>query len=155
VVVVGGGFGGLHTARALRAAPVQVTLIDRNNYHLFQPLTYQVATGSLSSHEIGKPLRAIFRGDPNVRVLLAGHRSVDRARGGRARIRRSGAGELAGRPPDLPDRLREPGTVLVRWGYNSLTHGRPARRIIRAPKPAGDGGGTSRPPIGACERAND
>jgi NADH dehydrogenase len=78
VVVVGGGFGGLHTARALRAAPVQVTLIDRNNYHLFQPLTYQVATGSLSSHEIGKPLRAIFRGDPNVRVLLAGHRSVDR-----------------------------------------------------------------------------
>ncbi|MGZ4170756.1 MAG: NAD(P)/FAD-dependent oxidoreductase [Solirubrobacteraceae bacterium] len=71
VVVVGGGFGGLHTVKSLRAAPVQVTLIDRNNYHLFQPLTYQVATGALSPDEIGKPLRAIFRGDPNVRVLLA------------------------------------------------------------------------------------
>jgi NADPH-dependent 2,4-dienoyl-CoA reductase/sulfur reductase-like enzyme len=53
VVVVGGGFGGLHTVKALRAAPVEVTLIDRNNYHLFQPLTYQVATGALSPDEIG------------------------------------------------------------------------------------------------------
>jgi len=71
VVVVGGGFGGLRTVKSLRDAPVQVTLIDRNNYHLFQPLTYQVATGALSPDEIGKPLRAIFRGKPNVRVLLA------------------------------------------------------------------------------------
>jgi NADH:ubiquinone reductase (H+-translocating) len=71
VVVVGGGFGGLHTVKSLRGAPVQVTLIDRNNYHLFQPLTYQVATGALSPDEIGKPLRAIFRREPNVRVLLA------------------------------------------------------------------------------------
>jgi NADH:ubiquinone reductase (H+-translocating) len=71
VVVVGGGFGGLHTVKSLRDAPVQVTLIDRNNYHLFQPLTYQVATGALSPDEIGKPLRAIFRRKPNVRVLLA------------------------------------------------------------------------------------
>jgi NADH dehydrogenase len=71
VVVVGGGFGGLHTVKSLRDAPVQVTLIDRNNYHLFQPLTYQVATGALSPDEIGKPLRAMFRGEPNVRVLLA------------------------------------------------------------------------------------
>jgi NADH dehydrogenase len=71
VVVVGGGFGGLQTVKALRDAPVEVTLVDRNNYHLFQPLTYQVATGALSPDEIGKPLRTIFRGARNVRVLMA------------------------------------------------------------------------------------
>src|SRR3981081_1010879 len=71
VVVVGGGFGGLQTVKALRGAPVEVTLIDRNNYHLFQPLTYQVATGSLSPDEIGKPLRTIFRRQRNVHVLRA------------------------------------------------------------------------------------
>src|SRR3981081_2317440 len=71
VVVVGGGFGGLQTVKALRGAPVEVTLVDRNNYHLFQPLTYQVATGALSPDEIGKPLRTIFRGARNVRVLMA------------------------------------------------------------------------------------
>jgi hypothetical protein len=68
VVGVGGGFGGVHTVKALCAAPVQVTLIDRNSYHLFQPLTYQVATGALSPAEIGKPLRTIFRGEPNPRT---------------------------------------------------------------------------------------
>jgi NADH dehydrogenase len=71
VVVVGGGFGGLQTVKALRDAPVQITLIDRNNYHLFQPLTYQVATGALSPDEVGKPLRTIFRRAANVRVLMA------------------------------------------------------------------------------------
>jgi NADH dehydrogenase len=70
VVVVGGGFGGLHAVQQLRHAPVDVTLIDRNNYHLFQPLSYQVATAALSPDEIGKPLRAIFRSAPNVRVLM-------------------------------------------------------------------------------------
>jgi NADH dehydrogenase len=71
VVVVGGGFGGLRTVKQLTNAPVEVTLIDRNNYHLFQPLSYQVATGALSPDEIGKPLRAIFDDAPNVRVLMA------------------------------------------------------------------------------------
>jgi len=71
VVVVGGGFGGLQAALGLRRAPVQVTLIDRRNFHLFQPLTYQVATGALSPGEIAYPLRAIFKGDHNIRVLLA------------------------------------------------------------------------------------
>jgi NADH dehydrogenase len=69
--VVGGGFGGLQTVRALRRAPVDVTLVDRNNYHLFQPLSYQVATGALSPEEIAVPLRRIFGGVPNVRVLMA------------------------------------------------------------------------------------
>jgi NADH dehydrogenase len=65
VVVVGAGFGGLRAARALRRAPVQVVLIDRNNYHLFQPLLYQVATAGLEPEEIAKPARAIFRGQKN------------------------------------------------------------------------------------------
>jgi NADH:quinone reductase (non-electrogenic) len=69
-VVVGGGFGGLQTVKALRGAPVEVTLIDRNNYHLFQPLNYQVATGALSPDEIAEPLRTIFRRDPNVHVVM-------------------------------------------------------------------------------------
>jgi len=71
VVVVGGGFGGLRAVSRLRRAPVQVTLVDRRNFHLFQPLTYQVATGALSPGEIAYPLRAIFKRDRNVRVLLA------------------------------------------------------------------------------------
>ena len=71
VVVVGGGFGGLQAALKLRRAPVDVTLIDRRNFHLFQPLTYQVATGALSPGEIAYPLRAIFKRSQNVRVLMA------------------------------------------------------------------------------------
>jgi len=72
VVIVGGGFGGLRAARALRSAPVDVTLIDRRNYHLFQPLLYQVATGSLSPGQIAAPLRGVLSRQENVRVLM-GH----------------------------------------------------------------------------------
>ena len=71
VVIVGGGFGGLQAARGLRSAPVEITLIDRRNFHLFQPLSYQVATGALSPGEVAYPLRAVFRRNRNVRVLLA------------------------------------------------------------------------------------
>src|SRR5882724_4401832 len=71
VVVVGGGFGGLQAVRALRRAPVEVTLVDRRNFHLFQPLAYQVATGALSAVEIATPLRQILRRQRNARVLLA------------------------------------------------------------------------------------
>ena len=71
VVVVGGGFGGLQAGLKLRRSPVEVTLVDRRNFHLFQPLTYQVATGALSPGEIAYPLRAIFKRDRNVSVLLA------------------------------------------------------------------------------------
>jgi NADH:quinone reductase (non-electrogenic) len=71
VVVVGGGFGGLQTVMRLRDAPVEITLVDRRNFHLFQPLTYQVATGALSPGEIAYPLRAIFKRSRNVRVVMA------------------------------------------------------------------------------------
>src|SRR3974390_491262 len=71
VVVVGGGFGGLQAVHKLRRAPVEVTLVDRRNFHLFQPLTYQVATGALSPGEIAYPLRTIFKRRRNVKVMLA------------------------------------------------------------------------------------
>jgi len=77
VVVVGGGFGGLQAVRALRQAPVDVTLVDRQNFHLFQPLAYQVATGALSATEVAAPLRAIFKRQRNVRVVLAEATGID------------------------------------------------------------------------------
>jgi NADH dehydrogenase len=70
VVIVGGGFAGLYAAKALARAPVRVTLVDRRNFHLFQPLLYQVATGSLSPGEIAAPLRATLRAQANTQVLL-------------------------------------------------------------------------------------
>ena len=75
VVIVGGGFGGLNAARALAGAPVQVTLLDRHNYHLFQPLLYQVATASLSPGDVASPIRWILRHQQNVEVLLADARA--------------------------------------------------------------------------------
>src|SRR5258707_9632101 len=77
VVIVGGGFGGLQAVENLRRAPVDITLVDRRNFHLFQPLTYQVATGALSPGEIAYPLRSIFKRDPSVRVLLADVSDLD------------------------------------------------------------------------------
>jgi NADH dehydrogenase len=71
VVVIGGGFGGLQAAEHLARAPVELTLVDRRNFHLFQPLTYQLATGALSPGEVCYPLRAVFKRNRNVRVLLA------------------------------------------------------------------------------------
>jgi NADH dehydrogenase len=77
VVVVGAGFGGLRVARALRRAPVQVVLVDRNNYHLFQPLLYQVATAGLEPEEIAKPARAILRGQKNFDFRMVDVTRVD------------------------------------------------------------------------------
>jgi NADH dehydrogenase len=71
VVIVGGGFGGLAAARALGGAPVEVTLVDRRNFHLFQPLLYQVATGALSPGEIASPLRSVLKRQANTRVMMA------------------------------------------------------------------------------------
>ena len=71
VVVVGGGFAGVQVVRGLRHAPVEVTLVDRQNFTLFQPLVYQVAAGALTPAEIATPLRALFRRQRNARVVLA------------------------------------------------------------------------------------
>ncbi len=71
VVIIGGGFGGLQAARGLRRSPVDITLIDKRNFHLFQPLLYQVATGGLGPAEIAAPLRSLFRKQRNARVLCA------------------------------------------------------------------------------------
>jgi len=80
VVILGGGFGGLYAAQALRRAPVDVTVLDRRNFHLFQPLLYQVATGALSPGEVASPLRGILRKHLNTRVLLGEAVNLDVAR---------------------------------------------------------------------------
>lgn len=80
VVIVGGGFAGLSAARGLADAPVRITLIDRCNHHVFQPLLYQVATAALSPAQIAAPIRRILRNQKNVEVLLSGVTGVDLAR---------------------------------------------------------------------------
>src|SRR5213083_3528712 len=91
VVIVGAGFGGLETTFRLAGAPVQITLVDRRNHHLFQPLLYQVATAALSPGDIAYPIRAILRKQKNVRVLLAEVVSVDT----QGRVLRLKDGELS------------------------------------------------------------
>ncbi len=80
VVIIGGGFGGLEAAKALRKVPVRVTLLDRQNHHLFQPLLYQVATAALSPADIAEPLRAILNRQPNAEVILTDVKTVDPAK---------------------------------------------------------------------------
>ena len=77
VVIIGGGFGGLYAAKALGQASVQVTLIDKRNFHLFQPLLYQVATGGLSAGDISSPLRAVLSRQKNVKVLMGEVTHID------------------------------------------------------------------------------
>ncbi len=77
VVIIGAGFGGLELARKLEDAPVEVTVIDRNNYHVFQALIYQVATAAISPNEIAHPVRAILNGQQNYHFLMATVETVD------------------------------------------------------------------------------
>ncbi len=91
VVIIGGGFGGLTAAQALAKVPVAVTLVDRRNHHLFQPLLYQVATAALNPGDIAYPIRAALATQPNARVLLAEARAIDAAN---RRVQLDG-GELA------------------------------------------------------------
>ena len=84
VVIIGGGFAGLYCAKALRSAPVRITLIDRHNHHLFQPMLYQVATAALSPSDIASPIRSILRGQRNTEVILA---EADRVDAGAKQVR--------------------------------------------------------------------
>ena len=77
VVIIGGGFGGLYAARTLAAAPVRVTLVDRRNYHLFQPLLYQVASAALNPSDIASPIRSILNRQRNTEVILGEATSID------------------------------------------------------------------------------
>ena len=77
VLIVGGGFAGLAAAKALAGAPVAVTIVDRRNHHVFQPLLYQVATASLSPADISAPIRSVVRDQDNCEVALAPVTGVD------------------------------------------------------------------------------
>ena len=77
VIIIGGGFAGLNAAKGLKKAPVDVLLVDKNNYHLFQPLLYQVATAELEPAAIAFPIRAILRKQQNVTVALTEIQSID------------------------------------------------------------------------------
>jgi NADH dehydrogenase len=91
VVILGGGFAGLNAAKSLRRAPVRVTLVDRRNHHLFQPLLYQVATAGLSAIDIGAPIRQILRRQSNTTVLMDAVQSIDVSR---RRVGLASAGDL-------------------------------------------------------------
>ena len=80
IIIVGGGFGGLAAAKALRNAPAEIVLVDRSNHHLFQPLLYQVATSVLSPGQIGYPIRGILRNQKNTTVILGEVTGVDKDR---------------------------------------------------------------------------
>ena len=93
VVIIGGGFGGLFAARALRRAPVSVTLVDRSYHHLFQPLLYQCATGILSEGQIAAPLRSVLKRHKNVQCAMAEVTGID-ADGRRLIAVRPGGGRI-------------------------------------------------------------
>ena len=112
VVVVGGGFAGIEVVRGLRRAPVEITLVDRNNFHLFQPLAYQVATGGLSPAEVAAPLRAVFRRQRNVRVVLGEVIGFDL---GRREV-------VLGRAADGRDGTRIPYDTLVAAGGSRYSY---------------------------------
>ena len=76
-MIIGGGFGGLYAAKSMAKANVQITLIDKRNFHLFQPLLYQVATGSLSPEDISSPLRSVLSKSKNTKVLLGEVNDID------------------------------------------------------------------------------
>jgi NADH dehydrogenase len=111
VVIVGGGFGGLSAARALARVAVDVTLIDRHNYHLFQPLLYQVATAALAPNTIAAPIRAILRAQKNATVLMETVTGID----------------MAGRAVLVGDRHVPYDFLIIATGARHVAYGREAR----------------------------
>src|SRR5262245_22071705 len=111
IVIVGGGFGGLFAARVFDGAAVRVTLIDRHNYHLFQPLLYQVATAALSPADVASPIRWVLRHQPNVQVLLGDVRAIEPDRR-RVRYDVGNPGPAVGRERPTPEGETEDGQYL-------------------------------------------
>src|ERR1700679_3950210 len=114
VVVIGGGFGGLRTVQGLRGVGVEITLIDRRNFHLFQPLTYQVATGALSPGEIAYPLRALFKDRSDVRVLQANVEGID---AGTRPVRLEGIDDLEPAPISYDTLVVAAGSAYSYFGH--------------------------------------
>src|SRR5262245_40064995 len=129
VVLVGGGFAGLTAARALRRAPVRLTLVDRSNVHVFQPLLYQVATAGLAATDITAPLRQVVRRQRNITVLLAEVEGVDLA----ARRVRLGRGPTGAGPRELSyDWLvLAPGAVPSFFGHDEWARHAPGLKALR------------------------
>jgi NADH dehydrogenase len=128
VVVVGGGFGGLQAVRALRRAPVEITLVDRRNFHLFQPLLYQVATGALSPGEIASPLRGMFKRRRDVRVVLGEVRGFDLERH-HVLLERMADGE-ARAPLEYDTLVVAAGAAHAYFGHDEWRHAAPGLKTL-------------------------
>src|SRR6266700_2974492 len=128
VVILGGGFGGLAAAQKLKRAPVEVTLIDRRNFHLFQPLLYQVATGSLSPGEIAAPLRGVLSKQKNTQVLLG--EAVDVDPGAKRVILRDGAAF------EYDSLIVATGTQTSYYGNDSWRKWAPSLSPSKKPRPS-------------------
>jgi NADH:quinone reductase (non-electrogenic) len=122
VVVIGGGFGGISTVKALAGAPVHVTLVDRSNHYLFQPLLYQVAMAGLAPNEIATPIRSVLRHVDNVRVLLADVTQVDLA--ARLVLTREC------KPLEYDYLVLAPGAVNSYFGHNDWAHVAPGLKDL-------------------------
>jgi NADH dehydrogenase len=122
VVVVGAGFGGISAAKALAHAPVHVTLLDRSNHHLFQPLLYQVAIAGLGPNEIAAPIRSVLRHQENARVLLAQVNGVD------LQARRVLTGECG--PLEYDFLVLAPGAVNSYFGHDDWAHTAPGLKDL-------------------------
>jgi NADH:ubiquinone reductase (H+-translocating) len=129
LVILGGGFGGLYAAKALKRTPVQVTLLDRRNFHLFQPLLYQVATGALSPGEIASPLRSVLHRQKNTRVLLGEATDLD-VDGKRVILGDGGAVEGAGGSLEYDTLIVATGSADSYFGHDDWRRNAPGLKSI-------------------------
>ncbi len=130
VVIVGGGFGGLAAAKALRDAPVRVTLVDRVNHHLFQPLLYQVATAALSPADIAAPIRSILRNQRNTTVLLGEVIAIDLAHRAVILTPNPETGETADDRLSYDYLILAPGTVTTYFGHHEWEKDAPGLKSL-------------------------
>ncbi len=130
VVIVGGGFGGLAAAKALKDAPVCVTLVDRANHHLFQPLLYQVATAALSPADIAAPIRAILRNQRNTTVLLGEVTGVDLANYAVTLAPDPETGETAADPLTYDYLILAPGAATSYFGHDAWEKDAPGLKSL-------------------------